>query len=190
MATQSAPRRYTYREFAALPYDGKRHELVFGELYATPSPTGAHQTIVTNGLILFRGALRQPEEGLVLPGIDVVFPDDRAVRPDIIVLSASRRDRYRRTCIARAPDLVVEILSPGGERHDRVRKWAWYEEFGVLEYWIVSQDQMQVEVCRREGPRFEEPVVQCAGDRLDTPILPRLSATVADLYAGLPEAIV
>lgn len=188
MATQSAPRRYTYQEFAALPDDGERRELVYGELLVTLSPTGNHQTIVTNGLILFRSALEQPAEGLVLPDIDVVLSADRAVRPDIVVLTATHIERYRKTHIAGAPDLVVEVLSPGAEQHDRVRKWGWYEEFGVLEYWIAAQTSQTVEIHRRlDSARFADSIVLADDDRLETPLIPRLKATVADLYVGLPN---
>lgn len=47
MSIDTAVRRWTYDEFARLPDDGNRYEIIAGELFATQTPTLTHQRIVT-----------------------------------------------------------------------------------------------------------------------------------------------
>ncbi|MBM3269237.1 MAG: Uma2 family endonuclease [Candidatus Sericytochromatia bacterium] len=190
MATQSSHGRYTWEKFRALPDDGRRYELVDGELYEMPSPTGTHQIIAFNCALLFDAAISMPAEGIVILDIDVRFSRHRAARPDLVLLSPGRRDRYKETHIAGAPDLILEVLSPSNEAHDRVRKLGWYDRYGVQEYWIAHQDRIRLEILRRgEDGHLGWPVALGPGDRLATPLLPRLDARVDQLFDRLPSPL-
>src|ERR1700676_2530236 len=122
---------YRLRDYDQLP-DQPRHELVFGRLYVTPSPFPPHQ-IVSEVLGRLLGRIADAADGLLLHApLDVVLGDPSVVQPDLIYFSAARlpiaTDR-----IEAAPDLVVEILSPGTARFDRTKKRNLYAFSGVKE---------------------------------------------------------
>lgn len=143
---------YRRKDYEALP-DEPRYELIYGRFYLSPSPSVLHQ--LTVGLlyeILIRIALSQGGMALLSP-MDVYFDDHSVVQPDILYLSAARR-RIVRERIEAAPDLVVEVLSPGTARRDRNEKLRLYAERGVREYWIFDLAERQVEFLVNEDARF------------------------------------
>ena len=104
------------------------------------------------------------------------------VQPDLCVIcDLSKLDD--RGCNG-APDLIVEILSPGNSRTEMKDKFELYQEAGVLEYWIVSPIEKAVQVFQlNEHGRFVglPPVVE--GDILTTPIVPNLAMDVTEVFA-------
>ncbi len=128
----------TYEQYAALPDDGYRYELVDQRLeLMSPAPSTIHQ--------LFVAALRDVLNGecgrdylLILSPIDVVFSDRDVRQPDLVVVHRDRMDIVRLRGIFGVPDLVVEVLSPGSFQRDRVEKWATYSKYGVPEYWVAD----------------------------------------------------
>jgi Uma2 family endonuclease len=85
-----------------------------------------------------------------------------------------------------APELVVEILSPGAtnERRDREAKLKLYSRRGVLEYWIVDWRAQQVEVYRREELALRLGATLYPADVLQSPLLPGFACQVATLLAA------
>jgi Uma2 family endonuclease len=83
-----------------------------------------------------------------------------------------------------APDLVIEILSPGSRRTDEVVKRKLYERIGVCEYWVVDPELDAVKVYRRESGKFTRTgeYSREEGHELRTPLLPGLSITLAELF--------
>jgi Uma2 family endonuclease len=84
-----------------------------------------------------------------------------------------------------APDLVIEIGSPGTRRLDETIKRRVYERSNVVEYWVVDPDIDVIRVYRRSGDRFERAVELSAevGDLLTTALLPGLTIPLADVFA-------
>jgi Uma2 family endonuclease len=84
-----------------------------------------------------------------------------------------------------APDLIVEVLSPGREniRRDREKKLDQYSRFGVGEYWIVDRQTETVDVHRHDGTALRLVATLHADDRLTSPLLPGFTARVGDLCA-------
>ena len=138
----------TWQDVQQLPDDGHRHEAIEGELHVTPAPTPRHQDIVLRLAIRLRESLVEPGLGrLWVAPIGVEFPDTgEGVQPDIVFVSAARRDRIVEAGIRGAPDLVVEVLSPTTASRDRGVKRKLYERQGVSEYWIVDPEAEAVEV--------------------------------------------
>ena len=134
----SRPPRTIMEVYKMLP-EGTLAELIDGNIYMSPSPIREHQRIIailSSKMILFT---EEKKAGEVYTAPFDVYLDDHsnAVQPDIVFVSAAKLsiiDRY----IHGVPDLIVEVLSDGNEDHDRIRKKALYERFGVREYWIVD----------------------------------------------------
>ena len=126
----------------------ERRELRWGTLVREPAPRYGHQAVLTN--LTARLAFHARHEGLgrvCVSPVDVVLDDARALvlQPDLIFVSTDRlsilRDR-----VWGAPDLVIEVLSPGSARRDRVEKLRWYRQFGVREYWLVDTHAATIDV--------------------------------------------
>ena len=140
-------RKLDYSDYLAAPDDGKRYEIVRGDLYVTPSPSPMHQRIS-------RRLQRQLEryfhgrsiaEVFNAP-IDLILTNHDVVVPDLVVVSDPSLISKRG--IEGPPLLVVEILSPSTRKQDRGVKAQRYAESGVEHYWIVDPDVKRVE-CHR-----------------------------------------
>jgi Uma2 family endonuclease len=152
MSTQSPVRGWTYEEFARLPDDGNRYEVIAGDLYVTPAPGSIHQKVSSRLTGLFEGFEAQGA-GVVFPApYDVIFGDRDYVEPDLIFVRREREEEVIKDHAAvAAPDLVVEILSDSTARRDKGLKRERYALFGVPEYWIIDTDARHVEVYRLSG---------------------------------------
>jgi Uma2 family endonuclease len=136
----------TYDDYLTLPNDGKRYELIEGELFMTPAPTTEHQDISFRlERLLYEFVLKSNRGHIYHAPVDVVFSMTDVVEPDIIYISKEREHIITKRNIIAAPDLVVEILSEGTETIDRTAKKALYEKYGVMEYWIVDPDGKTLE---------------------------------------------
>ena len=129
-------RRWTYRDLVALPEDNLRHELLDGEHVVSPSPALAHQQVSMNLIAAIVPYLEEHPAGRLLHApFDVKLSLFTVLVPDLVYFTAERFARVvnEKHAIA-APDLVVEILSPGTRRRDKGRKRAIYEREGAGEY--------------------------------------------------------
>jgi Uma2 family endonuclease len=178
--------KLTYEDFVLFPDDGKRHELIDGEHYVSPSPNTRHQKVLLR-LTLFVGRLvseRALGQVFFAP-YDVVFTRFDVVEPDLLFVSADRASILTAANAQGAPDLVVEVLSPSSHRQDEVLKRDLYERGGVEEYWIVDPEADTLKLFRREGDRFARPRLLSSrdGDVLGTPLLPGLEVPLSELLA-------
>jgi len=147
--------RWTADMVRALPDDGKRYEVVDGELLVTPAPSASHQRAV--GAIFVR--LSTYLQGSILGEVmmspaDISFRDDRLVQPDVFVtpLGPGGR-RIGQWSEIRGLLLAVEVLSPSTARADRQVKRRLYQEERVGEYWIVDLDARVVERWQADDDR-------------------------------------
>ena len=140
--------RITWRDTLLMPEDGKRYEAIDGELYVTPAPLLRHQWISANLEAALRLMLMEPGHGWVFDApVGVEFPDtEEGVQPDIVFVSKARQHILVKEGIRGAPDLVVEILSPGTAERDRTIKRKLYQRQGVAQYWVVDPEAECVEV--------------------------------------------
>ncbi len=174
---------WTYDDYAALPDDGHRYEVIDGELFMTPAANIRHQDILGWVFVQLYNHVRAHGGGKVfVSAVDVVLSPTNVVQPDVLFVSDADRERVTAPNVQGAPTLAVEVLSDA--RHDRVRKRRLYEQFGVREYWIADPHRRQVEVYRLEGGAYPSPAVFNAGDTLTTPLLPGLGLDVETLLSG------
>ena len=133
--------------------DEPRCELIFGRFYVSLSPAGPHQTValqiarLLDDIAVAAGGLAQ------IAPMDVALAEHSVVQPDVLFLSKERRSRMAER-VEGAPDLVVEVLSPGTARRDRGEKLRLYAESGVREYWIVDPAEKQIEFLVNDDGRF------------------------------------
>ncbi|MDP9375104.1 MAG: Uma2 family endonuclease [Chloroflexota bacterium] len=180
--------RFTTADVEALPdrLDDTRYELIEGELSVAKQPHWNHQLIgFVLGAALLDWSLRT---GLgvanIAPGL--IFSAEDNVAPDVVWISQTRLtqglgdDGKLRV----APELVVEVLSPGAtnERRDREAKLKLYALRGAEEYWIVDWRARTVEVYRRAGDLLQPARTLTDADTLTSPLLPGFSYPVGDLW--------
>jgi len=176
--------RLTYPELRMMPDDGKRYELIDGEVFTTPSPSEKHQRVTVNLSSSMHIHAKEHKLGKVyVAPFDVVFAEGIAFQPDILFVSTARRGIIGPEYVLGAPDLVVEILSPYRAPYDRVTKFAQYAHHGVGEYWIVDPVGETVEVYRLAGSKYELKASLSGDQILETPLLPGWKIAVRDLFA-------
>lgn len=178
--------KLTYEDFVLFPDDGKRHELIDGEHYVTPSPNTKHQAIVWNLTSMIGPYLEAHPMGRAFNApFDVVFSDFDVVEPDLLFISRVRQLEVLTTQHVRgAPDLVVEIASPGTRKRDETIKRRLYERFAVSEYWVIDPELDAIKVYRRIDGRYVRAAELLLenGDVLSTPLLPGLEMPLSRIF--------
>lgn len=183
-------KKLTAAEFLLWPDDGKRHELIDGVHYVTPSPKFSHQEIVGR-LYLAIGnflATRRHLGRIILARFDVVLSDYDVVEPDLLFLAGDQQSILTEANVQGAPALVVEVLSPSTRRRDEGIKRRLFDQKGVREYWLVDPKGMRLSICRRaEDGSF--PIISTLtasdDDVLTTPVLPEFALSMRELFAEL-----
>lgn len=147
-----SPRRWTRAEVLALPDDGKRYELVDGELLVSPAARLRHQLVVQELFRLIDPFVIRHHLGTTfcLPA-DLTLQAGQVVQPDVFVLAEVPDPRTTEWDDVGIPVLAVEVLSPSTARHDRLVKRGAYQRAGVATYWIVDLDAQLVEVWTPEA---------------------------------------
>jgi len=153
----AAPIYYTADMVRALPDDGNRHEVVYGELLMTPAPRLWHQKVVGRLYAALETYLQRDPVGEVLAApADISWGADVLVQPDVFVVP---RDEARTLDWARVQTLLLaaEVLSSSSARADRFTKRRLYQERGIPLCWVVDGDERLVEVWTPEDglPRVE-----------------------------------
>ena len=136
----------TYRDYEALPADGRRYELHDGALSVTPAPGTRHQRILRelNEVVQAHVKSRRLGEVFFAP-IDLILEETTIVQPDLVYLDPTRAHLVSERGIEGPPTLVVEILSPSTTSIDRNAKRRLYRRFGVPHYWIVDPESLTIE---------------------------------------------
>ena len=142
----AAPIYYTADMVRAMPEDGNRYEVVYGELLVTPAPRLWHQVLVQRLTVAIELYLRTEPVGLVLTSpADISWGKDVLVQPDVFVIPTEEGRTLSWTRI-RTLLLVAEVLSPSTTRGDRFLKRVRYREAAVPTYWVVDGDERSIEV--------------------------------------------
>jgi Uma2 family endonuclease len=142
-----------------LPDDGNRYEVLDGELYLTPVPSLAHQSVVLAFLGEIRPYVDEHALGLSLPSpSDIEFSPTRLVQPDLFVVANTEAGTPRSWEEVESLLLAVEVASPSTEWTDRNVKRHLYQSEGV-EFWVVDESTRSVE---RWRPGDEQPELTSA----------------------------
>lgn len=144
-------------EYSDLPKDGKRYEIIDGELYVSPAPVPRHQKISIRLVHYLYEALELSGKGeLYAAPTDVIFDRFNICQPDLIYVARENVEIIGADAIEGPPDLLVEILSPSTRRTDVLIKSTLYARFGVRFYWLVDPDIDQIEFFRLEGGEYRQ----------------------------------
>ena len=169
-------KRWTVADVELLPPDGNLYEVIDGELHMSTQPDWRHQHVISEVIEELGAWSRRIGGGLVITSPGVIFSENNAVAPDVVWVST---DRFAEVLgddgkLHAAPDLVVEVLSPGwkNEQRDRESKLALYSRRGVPEYWIVDWRAREVTVYRRAQDALRLVATFGVGDVLESPLLP------------------
>ena len=175
---------WTYDDYAALPDDGRRYEIVKGVLVMTPAPSPEHQDIVGEIFSALRTHIKLAGLGRVFTGpIDVDLGPKNVYQPDLVVVLNTHLDRVAEKKIIGAPDLVVEVASPSTAAYDRLTKYEKYAHAGIREYWMVKPKSRSVEVLVLEGREYRSLGIFRGEQTLPSRIVPDLPVGVERFFA-------
>ena len=176
----------TYEDYVELPNDGKRYEILDGELFVTPAPSTRHQKVLGNLFLQLAIYVRQRELGeVLLAPCDVLLAVHDIVQPDLLFVAREHAERIEAANVKGAPDLLVEVLSPTTRRIDERTKRDRYRATGVAEYWLVDAEFETIKVYRWAGEsgRVEPELYELErGDLLTTPLLPGLELPLRAVF--------
>ena len=174
--------KFTVKDYMSMP-DGKRYQLLDGEMILAPSPNTRHQSIVMQLVIELDRFVYANSLGRVWSApLDVVLSNYDVAQPDILFVSNSRSSVVTEANIQGVPDLVVEILSPGTATYDRGYKQALYSRHGVREYWLVDPDAETVEVLAEGAQALLLHATHRRGESLISPLLAGLAINLEQVF--------
>jgi Uma2 family endonuclease len=170
---------HTIEHIENLP-QGKRAELIDGEIYMMSAPNTRHQRI--SGFLHIRiGSYIESRKGkceVFASPFAVYLSNDQYnyVEPDLSVICDL--DKLDEKGCHGAPDLVIEIVSPGSRQMDYLVKLLKYQQAGVREYWIVDPIDESIMVYFFEKERMEKYTFQ---DNVKVNIYEELSIDFSEL---------
>jgi Uma2 family endonuclease len=180
--------QWTTRDLTVMSDDDgwKRHEIIDGELYVTRAPHIRHQGAASKinirlGVWSEQTGLGQPFQtpGIIFTPIDAVIPDVVWVSHDRLKNGLDEAGHF-----TVAPELIVEILSPGDQNHQRDKevKLKLYSRHGVQEYWIVNWQLKTIDLYRHHEGALQLIGTLLESDTLTSPILPGFRVAIGDLF--------
>jgi Uma2 family endonuclease len=184
--------RWTSADLEVMPDDGKRYEIIDGNLYVSKQPHALHQLLCTDLARLLGNWSVSTGLGTTMFAPGVIFADDADVVPDLVWISAARLANLLRADghLHGPPELVVEVLSPGthNDRRDREAKLKLYSRRGVDEYWIFDWRSRAVAIYRRNGEALHLVATLTSDDTLTSPVLPGFAGSLGEIFASLPKS--
>ncbi len=174
-----------YSDYLAAPDDGKRYEILSGELLVTPSPRPVHQRVVARlGRILSEHFERRGEGEVFLSPIDLILTNHDVLQPDLLVVDD--RTQITERGIEGAPLLIAEVLSRKTADRDRGLKALRYAALGVRHYWLVDPDARRVQCYMLARGAFDRTAEAEEDATLPVPGLDGLDLPLAELWAESP----
>ncbi|MBK7634475.1 MAG: Uma2 family endonuclease [Saprospiraceae bacterium] len=192
---------YSYADYLLWRFE-ERVELIKGKiLKMSPAPSRKHQGISSTIHILLGNYLMQKGCVLYAAPFDVRLPISEdlniskkyknkakklqdgkiltVVQPDItVVCDPDKLDE--RGCIG-APDLVIEILSPGNKDIELKDKFEIYQESGIKEYWIVEPDEYIIVYTLQKG-KYNGSKPFTSGEKVTSTLMPELALNVSEIF--------
>jgi Uma2 family endonuclease len=166
---QNVETRATIKDYLKLPETNQLVELLEGEILVSATPVPKHQRLVVRFYTLI-DSLKPNGEVFVAP-IGVYFDDENVPEPDVVWLAENSRCKVGEKLLEGVPDLIVEVLSPGTAKQDRVKKFRLYERFGVHEYWIADPIESYIEVYTLIDAKYQRVGAFVMGESFLSPLL-------------------
>jgi Uma2 family endonuclease len=174
------PRRATYDDYCRFPDDGRRYEILDGEIFMTPAPSPAHQyTSKRLQRILERYFEAGPGHLVFAAPVDLILAHEDVVQPDLLVIE---RTQISARGIEGPPLVLVEILSPSRPEYDRLTKARRYAARGVRHYWIADPDTRTLECFELEGGAYRLQASASGHETLGVPAFNGLTIPLAELW--------
>lgn len=176
----------TVDDLDCMPDDGNRYEVIEGVLYVSRAPGLTHQRVLGRLLTGFVWYLDQNPIGEVITAPGVILSDFDGVIPDLIYMSHERRDEIATgERVMGAPEIVIEIVSPGAEneRRDGIVKRQLYATYGVKEYWMVNPQSRTIEVYVYSGQTLELSAALGIEDVLASSLLPGFECRIETIFS-------
>lgn len=181
--------KMTSADLALLPADGKRYELIEGELIMSRQPSWEHQFTCGQFFRYLQEWNEQTKQGVAITAPGVLFADDDDVAPDVVWISKERLQNSvdKAGHLHVAPEIVIEVLSPGlmNEMRDKQAKLKLYSRRGVQEYWVADWMRKQIEIYRREQGALQLTATLFSEDDLTSPLLEGFSCKVIKMFFTL-----
>jgi Uma2 family endonuclease len=185
---------YTYADYYSWRFE-ERVELIKGKIFKmSPAPSPNHQTISGNiSGELYQFLKDKPCRAFAAPFDVRLVRNEKSdqkiktvVQPDVCVICDPSKIADNRSCLG-APDLVVEVLSPGNNSKEIKIKYDLYEEFGVREYWLVYPIEFCLVryVLNKDGKFKMEGRALTLGDKITTEVLPGFELSLDDVFRNL-----
>lgn len=173
--------RLDYDDYATIPADGKRYELLDGEVYVTPAPSPFHQRASKRLQRELERYFEEAGRGEVFNApIDLILTFHDVVQPDLVVVGDPSQVSAR--AIEGVPILVVEVLSPSNRAYDRATKAHRYATLGVPHFWIVDPDEKTVECYELRAQHYRVAAIGQADSRLTHPAFPGLEIDLGRIW--------
>ena len=183
---QLAQKLKTTKDLLAIPDENLEvYELLEGEIFASEHPSLKHQELVGNLMVWFENYILVNPVGKFWFRPGVIFDEYNSALPDLVFIAKERIPQIASGIhIVGAPDLAIEIMSPGSEnvRRDQIVKRQTYARFGVKEYWIVEPLVEVIEITRLQENILASVGVYRNADEISSPLLPDLKFNVKDVF--------
>lgn len=150
-------KEWTIDDFLKLEESNTLCELINGELFIPPTPSPDHQNTNSNLCSFFYSEAKKTGGKVFFAPIDLYIDHKNVFQPDLVFISAEKRNIITNRGIEGVPDLIVEIISPSNVFTDRNRKKKVYQQIGVREYWIVDPANHTLEVYKHDQPDADVP---------------------------------
>ena len=176
--------KFTYSDYLLLPDNGKKYEVLDGELIMSPSPSPVHQNILLNLATILKLFVEQNDLGKIfIAPCDVVLSEYDVVQPDIIFIAKQNEHIIGESHIHGSPDLIVEIFSPHSVKFDCDIKRKIYSRHCIQEYWMVDPTAQKVQVLRLQQGSLRLTMELSSNDTLNSPFFPGLNIKLQDIFS-------
>lgn len=185
---------FTYADYLTWNFK-ERIELIRGKIFRmSPAPTVTHQMILGNIFVYFASKIKDQECKALIAPVDVRLKgkpfrnrkrkDNQittVVQPDLIVVCDPAKLEDKRS-VDGAPEMVIEILSPGNSKTETKYKLGLYEENGVLEYWVIYPPFKMVQVFLLIDDAYSKPEIYESGDKISCTVLKGIKIPVDEIF--------
>ncbi len=174
---------WTYDDYATLPDDGRRYEIVNGVLVMAPAPNMPHQGAVLRiaHYLLMHIEFAGLGKVMIAP-FDVHLSPKNVFQPDVLVVLNAHLDRLQEKKFMGAPDLVIEVASPSTAVYDRLTKFEEYAKAGIPEYWLTNARAHTIQVLALEQGDYRSLGIFRGEQTLSSRIVPDLPVGVEKFF--------